>query len=512
MCSVGNHTKFFVWAWVRSMLWQETMPEGDLPAVPGEIRLLQRARARHAQPRRVHGGGEGLPAGDPPPTQRGPGCPHAPSDGPAAVRHGRRGEPRCLGTPGIYCPAPATNHATRWEVVQTAPDLPGGELAVLPAAARGAPGRESRLRALEQRVLAGVLGSTGRPSRHSPDLLSWGPQRWTQQCFRWTRCWSLPPRGALAHAFFPRRGEAHFDSDERWSLHSGKGRNLFVVVAHEIGHTLGLEHSTIKSALMSPYYKKLSKDFVLSWDDILAIQNLYGKPSKGSAIQLPGKVFAHFQDWSVDLYGGDRQQKSLSSYYCHSFFDAITTDADHNLYIFKGSHYWVVTASGNASNPQPLQPRWPGLPPGIDACTWSQLSGKFYFFKGGRCWRYVGSTLEAGFPQKCSARGLPRHPDTALYFQQLRRLVLFKGAKYFVVSEETLGVEPYYPRSLRDWEGLPPGTAGALSHRDGFIYFFRDDQYWQFDRAKLQVVATGKWATQLPWMGCWDVNSGQVLF
>lgn len=27
----------------------------------------------------------------------------------------------------------------------------------------------------------------------------------------------------------------------------------------------------------------------------------------------------------MDLYGGDRQQKSLSAYYCHSFFDAITT-------------------------------------------------------------------------------------------------------------------------------------------------------------------------------------------
>ncbi|XP_067165774.1 matrix metalloproteinase-28 isoform X2 [Apteryx mantelli] len=270
------------------------------------------------------------------------------------------------------------------------------------------------------------------------------------------------PGGALAHAFFPRRGEAHFDNDERWSLHSGKGRNLFVVVAHEVGHTLGLEHSPVKSALMSPYYKKLSKDFVLSWDDILAIQNLY--------------------------------------------------DVDHNLYVFKGSHYWLVSVSGNASDPQPLHTRWPGLPSGIDAAAWSELSGRFYFFKGGRCWRYKGSTLEPGFPQKCSAGGLPRHPDTALYFQQLRHLVLFKGPKYFVVSEETLRVEPYYPRSLRDWDGLPPGTTGALRHRDGFLYFFRDDQYWQFDQAKLQVVATGKWAAELPWMGCWDANGGQVLF
>lgn len=87
-----------------------------------------------------------------------------------------------------------------------------------------------------------------------------------------------PAGGALAHAFLPRRGEAHFDRDERWSLSRRRGRNLFVVLAHEIGHTLGLPHSPAPRALMAPYYKRLGRDALLSWDDVLAVQGLYGEP------------------------------------------------------------------------------------------------------------------------------------------------------------------------------------------------------------------------------------------
>lgn len=83
--------------------------------------------------------------------------------------------------------------------------------------------------------------------------------------------------GTLAHAFLPRRGEAHFDMAERWTLNGHKGHNLFMVTAHEIGHTLGLEHSPVRHALMSPYYRKLGRGLVLSWDDIIAVQQLYGE-------------------------------------------------------------------------------------------------------------------------------------------------------------------------------------------------------------------------------------------
>lgn len=83
--------------------------------------------------------------------------------------------------------------------------------------------------------------------------------------------------GSLAHAFLPSRGEAHFDMAERWTLNRFKGRNLFLVTAHEIGHTLGLVHSPVRHALMSPFYKKMGRNALLSWDDITAIQQFYGK-------------------------------------------------------------------------------------------------------------------------------------------------------------------------------------------------------------------------------------------
>lgn len=72
---------------------------------------------------------------------------------------------------------------------------------------------------------------------------------------------------------------------ERWTLNGYKGHNLFMVIAHEIGHTLGLEHSPVRHSLMSPYYKKLGKATVLSWDDISAVQKLYGTVSRVLGMQ-----------------------------------------------------------------------------------------------------------------------------------------------------------------------------------------------------------------------------------
>nr|KAF6416459.1 matrix metallopeptidase 28 [Molossus molossus] len=296
------------------------------------------------------------------------------------------------------------------------------------------------------------------------------------------------PGGALAHAFLPRRGEAHFDQDERWSLSRRRGRNLFVVLAHEIGHTLGLTHSPAPRALMAPYYKRLGRDALLSWDDVLAVQSLYGKPQGGSVtVQLPGKLFTDFEAWDPHR-PQERRLETQGPKYCHSSFDAITVE------------------------PHPLQERWAGLPPNIEAAAVSLENGDFYFFKGCRCWRFRGPKPVWGSLQLCRTGGLPRHPDAALFFPPLSRLVLFKGARYYVLTREGLKVEPYYPRGLQDWGGVPEEISGALPQPEGSVIFFRDDRYWHLDQAKLRVTASGRWAAELPWMGCWHVNSGGALF
>ena len=129
-------------------------------------------------------------------------------------------------------------------------------------------------------ALAGGLESTGG---HLGDIRVAGYQFGS----------SPTPGGTLAHGFAPLTqalggpggtigGDIHFDTAENWSddptdTNADSDFDFFTVALHELGHALGLGHSTIGGSVMEATYAGARR--TLSADDIAGIQALYSAPA-----------------------------------------------------------------------------------------------------------------------------------------------------------------------------------------------------------------------------------------
>ena len=98
-----------------------------------------------------------------------------------------------------------------------------------------------------------------------------------------------PPNvNTLAHAYQPFTqslgglggtigGDVHFDIDRNWvddPNDTMAGFDFFTVALHELGHSLGLGHSTVDGSVMEAIYDGTRR--TLTADDIAGIQALYG--------------------------------------------------------------------------------------------------------------------------------------------------------------------------------------------------------------------------------------------
>uniref|UniRef100_A0A8C0X667 interstitial collagenase n=1 Tax=Castor canadensis TaxID=51338 RepID=A0A8C0X667_CASCN len=244
--------------------------------------------------------------------------------------------------------------------------------------------------------------------------------------------------GNLAHAFQPGPGiggDAHFDEDERWT-NDFRDYNLYRVAAHELGHSLGLSHSTDIGALMYPNYI-YSGDVQLAQDDIDGIQAIYG-PSKTSNQPV-----------------GPQTPKVCDS---KLTFDAITTIRGE-LMFFRDRFYMRANSFYPEVELNFISVFWPSLPNGLEAAYEFADRDEVRFFKGSKFWAVQGQDVLRGYPKDIySSFGFPRtvrNIDAAVSDEDTGKTYFFVANKYWRYDEYKRSMDKGYPKMIaHDFPGI----------------------------------------------------------
>nr|XP_042136335.1 stromelysin-1 isoform X2 [Peromyscus maniculatus bairdii] len=268
------------------------------------------------------------------------------------------------------------------------------------------------------------------------------------------------------------------------------GTNLFLVAAHELGHSLGLFHSANTEALMYPVYKS-STDltrFRLSQDDVEGIQSLYGPPPASPDVPV------------VPTTSSSPEPESLMCSPALSF-DAVTTLRGEFLF-FKNRHFWRKSLRSPEPSLYLISSFWPSLPSSMDAAYEVTNRDTVFIFKGNQFWAVRGHEEQAGYPKSIHTLGLPETVgkiDAAVSDKVKKKTYFFVEDKYWRFDEKKQSMEPGFPRKIaEDFPGVDSKVDAAFA-AFGFFYFFSGSSQLEFDPNAKKVTHVLKSNT---WFNC----------
>ncbi|XP_076131105.1 collagenase 3a [Alosa pseudoharengus] len=277
------------------------------------------------------------------------------------------------------------------------------------------------------------------------------------------------PGGTLAHAFAPSQGiggDAHFDEDETFTFRSYRGYNLFLVAAHEFGHSLGLSHSQDAGALMYPVYSYRDPDtFLLPRDDVNGIQSLYGSNP------------------DVDVVKPEAEPPTTPNA-CDPqlVLDAVTT-LRGEMFFFKDSFFWRSASYSRRAEQHLIKSYWPLAPNNIDAAYESRSSDRVFLIKGRNVWALHGYNIESGYPKSLRTLGLPvsvKTVNAVFHDQQSGKTIFFTGNYYYSYDENRREMDQGYPKLVDEgFPGMTGKVTAAFQYR-GFTYLYSGPHIFEF--------------------------------
>ncbi|KAM6157672.1 neutrophil collagenase [Rhynchocyon petersi] len=290
------------------------------------------------------------------------------------------------------------------------------------------------------------------------------------------------PNGILAHAFQPGPGiggDAHFDAEETWTKTS-ENYNLFLVAAHEFGHSLGLSHSSDPGALMYPTYAYTDPStYLLPQDDINGIQAIYGPSS--NPIKPTGPSTPTACDPNLT-------------------FDAVTTFRGE-IFFFKDKYLWRRHPQLRSVQLNFISLFWESLPTGIQAAYEDFDKDRVFLFKGNQYWALNGYEVQQGYPRSIANYGFPASVqaiDAAVYYHG--KTYFFVNYQFWRYDNQRQFMEPGYPKSIAStFHGLGNRRVDAVFHQDYVFIFFSGPRYYAFDLNTHRVIRDGRLNK---WLNC----------
>ncbi|XP_076699949.1 stromelysin-2 [Callospermophilus lateralis] len=283
------------------------------------------------------------------------------------------------------------------------------------------------------------------------------------------------PGQSLAHAYPPGSGlsgDVHFDDDEKWT-EDASGTNLFLVAAHELGHSLGLFHSANPEALMYAVYKpnRNLDHFRLSQDDVDGIQSLYGPAPET------------FQNSVVSTQSSPPEPGTPAMCDPALSFDAVSTLRGEILF-FKDRYLWRKSPWSFQPELHLISAFWPSLPSDLDAAYEDSSKDIVFIFKGNKFWAVRGSEVQAGYPKVIHILGFPptiEKIDAAVYDKEKKKTYFFVEDKYWRFDEKSQSMEKGFPRRIADDFPGVKTKVDAVLQESGFFYFFSGSLQFEFD-------------------------------
>uniref|UniRef100_A0A7N8WXL7 interstitial collagenase n=1 Tax=Mastacembelus armatus TaxID=205130 RepID=A0A7N8WXL7_9TELE len=279
------------------------------------------------------------------------------------------------------------------------------------------------------------------------------------------------PDGTLAHAFAPGvniGGDAHFDEDETFTFRSNAGYVLFMVAAHEFGHSLGLSHSGDPGALMYPVYTYKNPDtFILPRDDFHL-----------------NKIPKQHHDLVATEFDYPEPTAPTTPDACDStmVLDAVTT-LRGEMFFFKDSFFWRSSPQSNTPMQSLITNFWPEAPVNIDAAYESEELDSVLLFKDNRVWAFNGYDLVRGYPKSITSFGLPKtvkKVDAALYDAETGKTLFFVGNSYYRYDEATKKMDRGFPKRVDEtFSGMNGKVTAAFQFR-GITYLYSGPQMFEY--------------------------------